>query len=120
MKCLKCMKSIKKMNKRGIFKVNQYLIHIGNWGICEDCLDITVEEAADYVHEYYIANKDRYAKLQKEYKEKLTDSYVANTLADKSSLKGRDIPKEIIKAKRQYMKLNRITKENNGRQNSSK
>ena len=112
MKCLKCLKSIKKMNKRSIFKVNQYLIRITNWGICEDCLDINVKEAADYVHKYYIANKDRYAELQKRYKEELTDSYVANVLADKSSLKGKDIPKEIIKAKRQYMKMNRLLKEN--------
>ena len=109
MKCLKCMKSYVGTSD---IKVNKYLIHITNWGICKDCLDITVKEAADYVHKYYTANKDRYAKLQKKYKEELTDSYVANVLADRSSLKGRDIPKEIIEAKRQYMKLNQITKEN--------
>ena len=111
MKCLKCLKSIKKMNKRNIFKVNQYLIHIANWGICKDCLDITVEEAAHYVHKYYISNKDRYAQLHKGYKAELTDSYVANALVDRTDLKAKDMPKEMIEAKKQYMKLNRIIKE---------
>ena len=109
MKCLKCMKLC---GTKPDLKVNKHLIHINGWGICENCLNMTTEEAADYIHSYYTINKDRYTKLQKGYKEELTDSYVANVLADRSSLKGRDIPKEIIASKKQYMKINRIIKEN--------
>ena len=108
MKCLKCMKVIKQVKE---LRVNKYLVHIANWGICSDCVDMTVKQAANYVHEYYVSNKDRYTILHKEYRDGLCDSYVANVLADKSSLRGRDIPQEIIKAKKQYMKLNRIIKE---------
>ena len=56
-------------------------------------------------------NKSHYRELHKSYKNKLTDSYVANCLADRTILKGSDIPQDIIQAKRQYMRMKKHLKE---------
>ena len=108
MKCLKCLNPIKKVSH---LKVNELLSHVSNWGVCSNCLDISVGEAKEKIHKYYIDNKNHYRKLHKGYKSKLTNSYVANALVDRTNLKAKDIPQVLVEAKRQHMKINRIVKE---------
>ena len=108
MKCLKCLKTI---NGKPKLKFNKYLSHFSNWAVCKECVDVSVKKANENVHSYYIKNKERYTKLQKSYKKKLTDSYVANVLVDRTNLKAKDVPQEVVDAKRQYMKVNRLFKE---------
>ena len=76
--------------------------------ICDDC----DEEALVKLGEYYNKNKEHYRKLHKEYKKKLIDSYVANMIANGTSLKAKDIPYSMIQGKRQQIKLKRLLKEN--------
>ena len=61
----------------------------------------------EYASKYYRKNKSHYRTLHKQYKEELSDSYVRRQLGKKS-----DVPDKIVKAKRQYMKMNRQLKEN--------
>ena len=114
MKCLNCLKPMKKVVH---LKLNKYLEHLKNWNICKDCDDTIKSMIRGKVTEYYLNNKKHYRKLHKKYKAKLTDSYVANALVDRTELKAKDMPKEMIKAKKQYMKLNRIVKEKNDAKN---
>ena len=113
MRCLKCLKDIDG-NVRGVglkgIKPNQHLLHLGNWNICDGCFNKSDKDSKEYSSNYYYKNKERYRKLHKGYKSRLTDSYVANVIVEKSSLKAKDIPQEMVEARRQYMKLNRIIK----------
>ena len=105
MKCLKCLNPI---NKGKEVNVNQHLTEVANnWGLCKACYN----DDNGYGKDYYYNNKDRYRELHKGYKSELTDSYVANCLVDKTNLKAKDIPQEMVVAKRQFMKMNRIIKE---------
>ena len=113
MKCLKCLNNIKcgvkGVGLKGI-KPNQHLSHLGGWDICNKCNKKELDRAKKVREGYYKENKTRYRKLHKNYKSSLTDSYVANAIAERSNLKAKDIPKSIIELKRQYMKLNRLVK----------
>ena len=102
--CLKCKKKVYDSTK---LVLNKHLEHINNWTICNEC-----NTKDTYASDYYYDNKEQYRKLHKKYKAELTDSYVANALVDGTNLKAKDMPQELIDAKRQYMKLNRIMKEN--------
>ena len=105
MKCLKCQENIKGPKPK--LKLNPLLAHLKNWGVCDNC-----DNTGEYASKYYRNNKQHYRELHMQYKEELSDSYVANCLADKRSIKATDVPNEIIESKRQYMKLKRILKEN--------
>ena len=104
MMCLKCLKVF---NKTQDLQLNEYLDHLNNWSVCDDC-----DNTGMYSHEYYMNNKEHYRQLHKEYKTNLIDSYVANLFADGTSLKAKDIPDNIIDGKRQHIKLKRLLKEN--------
>ena len=51
---------------------------------------------------------ERYEKRGKLLRERLDDKYIKSLLCSKNTLKHRDIPQELIEAKRQYLKINRI------------
>tara|TARA_B100000519_G_C14088058_1_gene364943 strand:- start:278 stop:604 length:327 start_codon:yes stop_codon:yes gene_type:complete len=104
MKCLKCQEVDKTQTSK--ITLNKHLAHLANWYVCDKC-----DDTGKYAHEYYQKNKEHYRKLHVGYKTKLSDSYVANCVADGTSLKGKDIPKPLVQAKRQYMKMNREIKE---------
>ena len=108
MKCLKCLEPIKDGRK---VKLNKYLEHISKWDLCDSCLYKHDNQKKEVANLYYNKHKKRYRKLHIGYKSELVDSYVANAIADRTSLKAKDIPKNVIQAKRQFMKINRITKE---------
>ncbi len=105
MKCLKCLKIYK---EKQTLKLNKYLSHLNKWGICNKC-----DNTGKYASEYYHKNKDHYRDLHKGYKSKLVDSYVANIIVDGTSLKAKEIPKQLIIGKRQQMQIKRIIKEQN-------
>ena len=109
MKCLKCGKV--DTNKKSSAKLPELLAHLANWHVCETCVELDKSSASQKASEYYQNNKEHYRKLHVSYKTKLSDSYVANCVADGTSLKGKDIPKPLVQAKRQYMKVNREIKE---------
>ena len=44
-------------------------------------------------------------------RENITDSYIKKLLTSRSNLRFEDIPQELVEAKRQYVKIKRITKE---------
>ena len=108
MRCLKC-KEYKRGNK--VYTLDRIKELLYNWYICNKCESSIAKTEKEKAQKYYKDNKDRYRKLHKGYKSALTNSYVANGIADKTSLKAKDIPQEIIDAKRQYMKTKRILKE---------
>ena len=103
MKCLKCFKSTNNKPKVGY---NSILAHLEPWYVCDNC-----DNTGEYASKYYHKNKAHYRELHKKYKDKLTDSYVANCLADRTILKGSDIPQDIIQGKRQYMRMKKHLKE---------
>ena len=109
MKCLLCLKP---MSRKSKIRINKYLQHIvDKWDICYHC-DRELELIAETERKiYYLEHKGNYRKLHKKYKAKLIDSYVANAFVERSELKAVDVPKAIIKAKRQSMLMNRIIKE---------
>ena len=111
MKCLKCLNTIP--FKHQTLNVNEHLKHFESWSICDDCDKKNKVVLVMYSSEYYQKNKEHYRELHKEYKKNLTDSYVANMIADRTTLKAKDIPKELIKAKRQHVQVKRILKEQN-------
>ena len=108
MKCLNCLNVYK-----GKQKVNlpHLLSHLEKWGMCKECSDDVDTLAADKASDYYHKNKEHYKELHKGYKSNLTDSYVANIVADGTSLKAKDIPKQLVQGKRQQMQVKRIVKE---------
>ena len=110
MKCLKCLKDYNGKHKSS-FK--HYLKHINKWGLCKECNSGVIQKENDYSHNYYTKHKKHYARLQKNYREQLTDSYVANVLVDRTTLKAKDIPQEMVDAKRQHIKMKRMMKEGN-------
>ena len=112
MKCLKCLKSYR--GRKLFLDVSKDFMHLEKWGVCESCS----ETMNQYRHEYYIKNKEHYKGLHKEYRANLADYYVANQLVFRTSLKAKDIPKEMVQAKRQIMKFNRLIKENNNEEDN--
>ena len=116
MKCLRCLKEVKEDNLFRPNISNVRLKHLSNWIICLMCKELEDEVNRIDARIYYNKNKKHYRKLHKEYKKLLVDSYVANAFVDRTDLKAVDIPEVMIKAKRGFMLMNRILKENkNGR-----
>tara|TARA_Y100000592_G_C5260621_1_gene217147 strand:+ start:201 stop:542 length:342 start_codon:yes stop_codon:yes gene_type:complete len=111
MKCLKCRKTYS--GRKSKVKLNPLLSHLESWFVCEKCVELDDNVRSDKAHDYYISNKQNYRDLHKKYKSDLSDSYVANCIADGTALTGKDIPQPLVKAKRQYMKVNRRLKEIN-------
>ena len=111
MRCLKCMKVDPPLITKPMKDLPPLLAHLKDWCLCAGCIEQGVKETADKAAIYYRANKGHYRKLHVKYKEDLTDSYVANCLADGSTLKAKDMPKEMVQAKRQYMKMKKQLKE---------
>ena len=109
MKCLKCRTAYP--NRKSKVKLNPLLSHLENWFVCEKCVELEDIANTDKAHNYYVSNKQNYRKLHKKYKSDLSDSYVANCIADGTALTGKDIPQPLVKAKSQYMKVNRRLKE---------
>jgi hypothetical protein len=107
MKCIECQQRIKNRKKLAL---NKHLSHINNWGVCDCCADKDIKRNKAKSSLYYKQNKQRYRQLHISYKSNLIDSYVANALADRTELKATDIPQSLIKAKRQFMKINRVVK----------
>jgi len=62
-----------------------------------------------------LINREELNKKRRKYGQKcrdnLTDVYIKKLLVDESNLTGKDLPKKLIEAKRQYLKMIRITKE---------
>ena len=103
MKCLKCLKEDGKSQSLSL-----PLEHINKYTICDKC-----DDTGEYASKYYHKHRVHYKELHEEYKDKLTDSYVANCFADKTTFKAKDVPKDVIKAKRQYMRMKKTLKEDN-------
>jgi len=103
MVCIKCFKKCKGIKPKGL---PDMLSHLAKYTICNKC-----DDTGKYAKEYYNQHKEHYRELHIAYKAELTDSYVANALVDRTELKAKDMPKELINAKREYMKLNRLIKE---------
>ena len=69
--------------------------------------------------DYYLKNSKEYAKnnrgkinkSRKKSREVLSDWYIKKLLTDNSSLSNKDIPQELIEAKKQHLKIKKITKE---------
>ena len=101
--CIKCLKKTKGTKPTNLPSM---LSHLNKYSICIDC-----DNTKDYSTTYYRQHKKHYRELHKAYKIELVDSYVANAIVDRTNLKAKDIPKNLIKAKRQFMKVNRIMKE---------
>ena len=99
-KCIKCL-CVENNNK--VINVNQHLTSVANnWFICKACKD----SSYNYSKEYYKNNKKRYKNLQQGYKEELTDYYVKKLILGNSKiLKWEDIPKAMVEAKRNQLKL---------------
>ena len=116
--CIECYKKYVEKNAEKIRKTNRkyYLKH--------------QDEICKSQKEYYENNKDRMLNKLKKYREEnreqirerdrkynqkqrdnLTDVYIKNMLTGGNNLKPEDIPQELIEAKRQHLKLKRITKE---------
>ena len=109
MKCLKCLKTFEGDSK---LVLNDALQHLAKWDTCNKCRckkDKQIKNSRSY---YYKAYKKHYRKLHIKYKADLTDSYVANMLADGTSLKAKDLPKVMVEVKRQTIQLKRAIKEN--------
>ena len=110
MKCIKCLKETKGSDL--YLGDNEFVENIiKNWNICSECEDDVKSNKAHKAHKYYTSNKSHYIKLHKQYKKELTDSYVANCIADRSIIRAKEVPKVMKNAKRQVIKLNRIIKE---------
>ena len=108
MNCLKCLKKFKKKSK---VKLNDALQHLNKWDICNACNDAKDKQIKKSRSDYYKANKKHYRKLHIKYKADLTESYVANMLADGTSLKAKDLPKVMVEVKRQTIQLKRAIRE---------
>ena len=108
MKCLNCLKVYKGQQD---LELNEHLSHLSEWGMCDDCDEGIVTMIKDKISAYYQKNKEHYKELHKGYKAKLTDSYVANMVADGTSLKAKEIPKQLVKGKRQQIQIKRLLKE---------
>ena len=108
MRCLKCKEYKITKRKYSDDRIKELLL---NWYICNKCESSIAKIEKEKAHKYYINNKDRYRELHIGYKSNLSNSYVANGIVDKTSLKAKDIPQDMIDAKRQYMKTKRILKE---------
>jgi len=61
--------------------------------------------------QYSKKNREKINKLNKKYREAPSDTYIKKLLTSGNSLKHKDIPQELVEAKRQYVKIIRITKE---------
>ena len=111
MKCLKCLNVFEYKDSHKIV-LGDALQHVAKWDICNDCRDKEDKQIKKSRSDYYKANKKHYRKLHIKYKADLTDSYVANMLADGTSLKAKDLPKVMVEVKRQTIRLKRAIKEN--------
>ena len=69
------------------------------------------DETKAYNRKYFQANKDHYNSLYRKYNKELTDSSVKRRISDRTTLKFKDIPQSLIKAKRAYIKGIRLIKE---------
>jgi hypothetical protein len=65
----------------------------------------------DYHRKYYQENKGHYRTLYNKYNKELTDSSVKRRISDRSTLKFKDIPQSLVRAKRAYIKGIRLIKE---------
>jgi len=101
--CIKCFKRCKGIKSKGLPGM---LSHLAKYTVCDNC-----DDTGKYAKDYYTQYKEHYRELHKTYKKELTDSYVAHPLVDRTELKAKDLPKELISPKREYMKLNRLIKE---------
>ena len=104
MKCIKCLEKVEGTSKD--LNLPDMLSHFKKWTICSSCNDKLKEKRDSYKkHNKY------YKKKQKEYRETLADQYVSRVICDNTVLKPKEIPKNLIQAKRQHMQLNKILKE---------
>ena len=62
---------------------------------------------------YNQANKEKLSERRKRDAENLTDYYVVRFIIEKSNLTPKDIPQELIEAKRELIKINRFIKKEN-------
>ena len=62
---------------------------------------------------YNQANKEKLSERRKRDAENLTDYYVVRFIIEKSNLTPKDIPQELIEAKRELIKINRFIKREN-------
>ena len=106
-KCLKCLSIVDDTSVSS----EGHLSHIiNNWTVCNKCKSNTY----NYSKEYYKKNKDRYKLLQKSYKDNLTDYYIKKLILDNSKIiKSDDIPNAMVEAKRNHLKLKKITRSSN-------
>lgn len=74
------------------------------------------EKLKEYVRKWQKNNPEKIRRFQRKYKkvgrENLKDWYIKTLITNKSILNHKDIPQELIEAKRQYLKVKRKLKEN--------
>ena len=101
MKCIKCLNenSIRKQSN-----LPDMLSHLSNYNICKSC-----EKKSEKNN--YKKHSDYYKKTQEKYRKELSNQYINRLIADNSDLKPSDIPEELTIAKRNYIKIKRLTKE---------
>lgn len=76
----------------------------------EDNKEIKLARDKKYVEKNRVAHNRREKQQKKGYRETLHDLYIKSLIVGKSDLKYSDIPKELIEAKRQHLKIKRIIK----------
>ena len=102
MQCIKCLKKFDKTDKN-ITNLPDMLLHFKKWTICSSCLEDNISD--------YRLRSQYYKDIQAKYRKNLDKQYINRLLADNSHLLPNDIPEELTKAKRQYLKTKRLTKE---------
>jgi len=71
------------------------------------------EKESKRAKKYYKSNKEKLSERRKRDAENLTDYYVVRFIIENSNLTPKDIPQELIEAKRELIKINRFIKEEN-------
>ena len=100
------MKCFKKTSGQKPQNLPDMLSHLANYTICSAC-DDTLEKS----REKYKKHSSYYKKIQSKYRKDLSNQYISRLMADNSILKPKDIPEDLLKAKRQYIQLKKLIKE---------
>ena len=86
--------------------------------VCDDCEIIrkeinnekNKERFKNYTEEQKLEIRKKQNKKTKKLREDLDDKYIINLLCSNSILKSKDIPQELVNAKREFLRFKRITK----------
>jgi len=103
MKCLKCLNKCNGTKPR---QLPDILSHLADYTICRAC-DDRLEKA----REKYKKHSKYYKNIQESYRKKMKGPYIKRLMADNSILKPKDIPEQLVQAKKQELHMKRILKE---------